>query len=96
MKIRWTTGSVRVRLDELEVNTLLMGEPLSSTLAWPGGGWHIDLLPRERGVRGEGLQLRVGLADVLADLTNFAYEGVSLAGPPRIDIQKDYRVGPVA
>lgn len=91
MKIRWTARSIRVRLDDLEVNALLAGQPLSATVSWPGGGWSLELLPQLVGVRGEGTTLQVGLQGHLAQLTDFASEGVTLEGPPRIDIQKDYR-----
>lgn len=91
MKIRWTTRSVRVRLDDLEVAALIGGARLEAWLDWPGGGWRVVLDPQESGVSGQGPVLTVGLRGELANLTDPQTKGVSLSGPPRVDVEKDYR-----
>lgn len=91
MKIRWTGRSMRVRLDDLEVAALLKGERLEARLTWPGGGWHLILDPQAVGVSGQGAALTVGLSGELANLADPQTEGVSLSGPPRVDVEKDYR-----
>lgn len=37
MKIRWTDESLRIRITPYELTALVVGEPLRSTLAIPGG-----------------------------------------------------------
>ncbi|AWN22121.1 hypothetical protein DKM44_01755 [Deinococcus irradiatisoli] len=91
MKIRWTTRRVRVRLDDLEVAALLGGEVLEAGLSWPGGGWRLVLDPAATGVQGEGQTLRVGLRGELGPLADPRQEGLSLSGPPAVDVEKDYR-----
>ncbi|GAA4009198.1 hypothetical protein GCM10022631_21920 [Deinococcus rubellus] len=91
MKIRWTARSVRVRLDDLEVAALISGQMLQARLDWPGGGWRVVLDPQAVGVSGEGTTLTVGLRGELAYLADPQTEGVGLIGPPRVDVEKDYR-----
>lgn len=91
MKIRWTSRSLRVRLDDLEVAALLGGETLETRLEWPGGGWCVRLDPAVDGVQAEGADIRIGLASVLGELADPRTEGVRLGGPPRVDVEKDYR-----
>ncbi len=91
MKIRWTAGGVRVRLDDLEVAALLAGQGLESALDWAGGGWRVILDPLQVGVTGEGAALTVGLGRELAQLADPQREGVVLPGPPRVTVEKDYR-----
>ncbi|GMA15676.1 hypothetical protein E5F05_21035 [Deinococcus metallilatus] len=90
MKVRFTSGRVRVRLDDLEVAALGRGERLVARVAWPGGGWSLTLDPASDGVAGEGGILTVGLRVLLAELLEEAREGVTLPGPPRVDVEKDY------
>ncbi|WP_034354368.1 hypothetical protein [Deinococcus phoenicis] len=90
MKVRFTSGRVRVRLDDLEVAALGRGESLTAHVAWPGGGWVLTLGPVSDGVAGEGGALTVGLRARLPELLEDAREGVTLPGPPRVDVEKDY------
>ncbi len=87
---------MRVRIDDLEVAALLRGERLDARLewpggGWPGGGWSMVLDPTADGVQGEGGLLRIGLASELSRLADPNTEGVRLPGPPRVDVEKDYR-----
>ncbi|GAA5533779.1 hypothetical protein [Deinococcus aluminii] len=90
MKVRFTSGRVRVRLDDLEVAALGRGERLAARVDWPGGGWSLTLDPASDGVAGEGGTLTVGLRALLPELLEEAREGVTLPGPPRVDVEKDY------
>ncbi|WP_420594964.1 hypothetical protein [Deinococcus sp.] len=90
MKIRWTDKRVRVRLDDLEVQSLLGGQRLETALKWPGGGWRVVLDPQETGVNGDRQTLWVGLSGELARLADPQTEGVYLDGSPRVDVEKDY------
>lgn len=90
MKVRFTSGKVRVRLDDLEVAALARGETLEVRVAWPGGGWGLTLDPGLDGVSGQEGALRVGLRTPLPDLLDETREGVTLPGPPRVDVEKDY------
>ncbi|MBB5235833.1 hypothetical protein [Deinococcus budaensis] len=89
MKVRFTSGRVRVRLDDLEVAALARGDDLAARVDWPGGGWALTLDPASEGVSGEGGTLRVGLRARLPELLDEAREGVTLPGPPRVDVEKD-------
>lgn len=90
MKVRFVARRVRVRLDDLEVAALARGEVLTVEVDWAGGGWRLVLDPHHEGLQGEGGTLTVGLGDLLADLQEEAREGVTLPGPPRVDVEKDY------
>lgn len=90
MKVRMTARGVRVRLDDLELAALARGEALSLGLGWAGGGWTLTLDPHGDGVTGEGGHLNVGIAARLAELADPAQEGVTLSGPPRVDVEKDF------
>jgi hypothetical protein len=90
MKIRFTAGRVRVRLDDLEAASLARGEQLETGVNWPDGGWSLTLDPLKVGVQGAAGGLIVGLKDVLPALLDPAQEGVTLPGPPRVDVEKDY------
>lgn len=90
MKIRFTGGRVRVRLDDLEAASLARGEKLETAVIWPGGGWSLTLDPLGAGLQGTAGQLTVGLKDVLPTLLDPAQEGVTLPGLPRVDVEKDY------
>lgn len=88
MKVRFTARGVRVRLDDLELLRLERGESLSVVAEWPGGGWTLTLDPQSSGITGEGGRLSVGLSGLLEQLSDPAREGVTLAGPPRVDVEK--------
>lgn len=90
MKIRFVARRVRIRLDDLEVAALARGERLSLGVNWPGGGWSVTLDPGVQGVVGQGGALTVGLGGLVPDLLEEAREGVTLPGPPRVDVEKDY------
>ncbi|WP_034386116.1 hypothetical protein [Deinococcus sp. YIM 77859] len=90
MKVRFTSGKLRVRLDDLEVAALQGEERLTEHLTWPGGGWTLTLDPTTNGVAGEGGTLTVGLRELLPHLLEEDREGVTLPGPPRVDVEKEY------
>lgn len=90
MKVRFTSRGVRVRIDDLELARLQRGESLSLGVDWAGGGWSLTLDPSALGLQGEAGSLRVGLSDLLPELADPAREGVQLAGPPRVDVEKDF------
>ncbi len=90
MKVRFTSGKVRVRLDDLEVAALSRGEVLEARVNWSGGGWTLTLDPGVDGVSGQEGALLAGLRTLLPDLLDAAREGVILLGPPRVDVEKDY------
>ncbi|MBZ9753243.1 hypothetical protein K7W42_20610 [Deinococcus sp. HMF7604] len=90
MKVRFTPGRVRVRLDDLELAALVRSEALSVAVAWPGGGWTLTLNPQAEGLQGEGGGLVVGLRSRLPTLLDPVEEGVTLPGPPRVVIEKDF------
>jgi len=90
VKVRFVARRIRVRLDDLEVAVLARGESLSLGVDWPGGGWVLTLDPGVEGVFGEGGALTVGLLGQLTDLLDEATEGVSVSGPLRVDVEKDY------
>ena len=100
MKVRFAGRSVRVRIDDLEADLLLLKRPLELRLEWPGGGWLLRLEPETSGVHAlphaglGGGALSVGLADVLETLLSPLEEGVSLeafGGDLKIRIEKDFR-----
>lgn len=90
MKVRFTSRGVRVRIDDLELARLQRGESLSVGVNWVGGGWSLTLDPAAIGLQGEAGTLRVGLHGLLSELADPAREGVQLAGPPCVDIEKDF------
>jgi hypothetical protein len=90
MKVRLTRRGVRVRIDDLELAALGQGEVLTLETLWPGGGWRFSLDPLSDGVSGHGGQLSVGIRTLLPDLTEPTREGVTLPGPPRVDVEKDF------
>lgn len=90
MKVRFTSGRVRVRLDDLEVAALARGQALTARVDWPGGGWALTLEPGAEGLTGEAGRLMVGLRPHLPALLEPEREGVTLAGPPQVDVEKDY------
>ena len=95
MKVRFTGRTVRVRIDDLEADMLLLRKALELRLDWPGGGWSLRLEPQQSGVRAVGGGgLVVGLADVLDTLLDPLQEGVSLegfGGDLKLRIEKDFR-----
>ncbi|BDP43265.1 hypothetical protein DAETH_32340 [Deinococcus aetherius] len=90
MKVRFVSGRVRVRLDDLEVAALALGDTVTARVEWRGGGWVVVLDPAAIGVSGEGGTLMVGLHGRLTDLVDGGEEGVELPGPPRVNVEKDY------
>jgi len=90
MKVRFTRRGVRVRIDDLELAALGRGEVLQLEAIWTDGGWRFSLDPLSDGVSGRGGQLNVGLRTLLPDLTEPSREGVTLTGPPRVDVEKDF------
>ncbi|WP_019587959.1 hypothetical protein [Deinococcus apachensis] len=90
MKVRFTSRGVRVRLDDLEVAALTRGEALGVRVDWAGGGWRLTLDPGTDGISGQEGALWVGMRTPLPDLLDEAREGVTLPGPPRVDVEKDY------
>ncbi|GGM11183.1 hypothetical protein [Deinococcus aerophilus] len=90
MKIRFTSRGVRVRIDDLELAALIRGERLTVQVDWPAGGWMLNLDPHGDGVQGSGGHLNIGLRGCLALLTDPQREGVTLDGPPRVDVEKDF------
>lgn len=90
MKVRFTNGRVRVRLDDLELAALEDGHVLRVKVEWPGGGWTLALDPHLTRVTGEHGHLRVGVQHVLEPLGAPEQDGITLDGPPRVSIEKDY------
>ncbi|QLG09331.1 hypothetical protein HLB42_00015 [Deinococcus sp. D7000] len=90
MKVRFTRQGVRVRIDDLELAALGRGEQLKLETLWQGGGWRLDLDPHSNGVSGLGGGLSVGLQSLISTLAEPAREGVTLQGPPRVDVEKDF------
>jgi hypothetical protein len=90
MKVRFTEGRVRVRLDDLELAALGEGTVLRVQVAWPGGGWSVTLDPARPEVGGDAGHLQVGMRDVLTALRDPEREGVVLPGPPDVRVEKDF------
>ncbi|WP_309571832.1 hypothetical protein [Deinococcus sp.] len=90
MKVRFTDGRVRVRIDDLELAALNDGTVLRVQVPWEGGGWSLTLDPQLNQVIGENGKLRVGVRDVLEALGAPEREGVTISGPPKISVEKDY------
>lgn len=90
MKVRFTRQGVRVRIDDLELAALQRGEVLKLETLWPGGGWTLVLDPLSDGMEGIEGHLRVGIKKLLPTLAEPAREGVTLEGPPRVAVEKDF------
>lgn len=90
MKVRFTPGRVRARIDDLELAALTRGESLETCVEWPGGGWMLTLDPHGDTLNGEAGRLSVGLRAQLPELLDPAQEGVTLNGPPRVTVEKDF------
>lgn len=90
MKVRFTRQGVRVRIDDPELAALRRGERLTLETSWSGGGWALSLDPLSDGVSGLGGDLSVGLKSLLPTLAEPAREGVTLRGPPRVEVEKDF------
>ncbi|UBV42535.1 hypothetical protein LAJ19_13035 [Deinococcus taeanensis] len=90
MKVRFTAGRVRVRIDDLELSALRRGEILDVQVTWPGGGWSLRLDPRATDLTGTGGRLTVGLSAHLDALLDPAEEGITLPGLPRVTVEKDF------
>ena len=68
---------------------VLVSSQLSS-VGWPGGGWTLTLDPHGDTLSGSAGHLRVGLRARLPELLDPAQEGVTLNGPPRVTVEKDF------
>ncbi|ACO47388.1 hypothetical protein DEDE109153_14730 [Deinococcus deserti] len=90
MKVRFTARGVRVRIDDLELAALQRGEAQTTGVDWDGGGWSLTLDPQSDSVTGRGPLLEVGLRLLLPDLLDPSREGVTLSGPVRVDVEKDF------
>ncbi|GGS38455.1 hypothetical protein GCM10008961_32410 [Deinococcus knuensis] len=90
MKVRFTPGRVRARIDDLELAALTRGEVLETRVEWPGGGWTLQLDPHTDVLEGRAGSLRAGLLGQLSTLNDPAHEGVTLNGPPRVTVEKDF------
>jgi hypothetical protein len=94
MKVRFAGRSVRVRLDDLELDMLLRRQPLDLAVTWPTGGWSLRLEPEQAGVTASGGALTVGLQSHLNTLLDPLQEGVSIegfGGDLKIRVEKDFR-----
>ena len=89
MKIRWTAGSVRLRISPTELSRLERGEPLEERLGLPGGaaggrGWVIVLAPGSEtsaiAADGNVVRFDLGRAEV-ARLSDPTIEGVYCQQP---------------
>ena len=80
MKIRWTDESLRLRITPSELAALVVGEPLRSTLAIPGGAaWSLLVLPNQPAseLRTSDAAMEVRLtADDIWRLTDGDAEGI--------------------
>ncbi len=90
MKVRLTSRGLRVRIDDLELAALQRGEVLTVASSWEGGGWSLSLDPRQETLTGQAGALRVGVSGVLGELADPQHEGVTLAGPPQITVEKEF------
>lgn len=97
MKIRWTAGSVRVRITPVELSQLQASRYVEEVLDYPGGGgWSVRLVPnqKERAAFGDRETLFIYLtAADLAALSDEAQEGVYFQNPDpplRYYIEKDF------
>jgi hypothetical protein len=96
MKVRWTNGSVRFRITPKELDTLIAGDAIETSLAAPGGSWRvvIQAAAETRIAMVEGvLQVTIDAADRdrLADAET---EGVYFSSegnePLRYYVEKDF------
>lgn len=99
MKIRWTDESLRLRITPSELTALVMGEPIRSTLAIPGGAeWSLLVLPNARSseLRTSDATVEVRLtADDIWRLTDGDAEGIYFTtgrgdGLVRYFVEKDF------
>ena len=92
MKIRWTARRLRLRLDDLEVAALRRGEAVTEALAWPELGWRVELRAGETtGLQASGGTLSVVLAPADLAALDVGEDGLSVEGPVRVRVEKDYR-----
>lgn len=90
MKVRFVTGRVRVRLDDLELAALERGETLQVAAPWTGGGWHLELDPQQAVTSGTAGHLCIGLQEHLPDLVA-AEEGIEFVWQGlKVSVQKDF------
>jgi len=94
MKVRWTSGSLRLRITPGELDAVRRGDPLRQRLDGPGGGWTVAVDPRGASfdVRWDGATATVELAATdIARLADPGCEGVYSQSPGmRLIVEKDY------
>jgi len=95
MKIRWSRGSVRMRITPSELAALERGEALSEELTLPGGSWIASIRTAEASaltMQGNVLEVHLTAEDV-AQLAAPENEGVYFDADgttPRYYIEKDF------
>ena len=97
MKVRWTRGGVRLRIEPTELEELQRGAEVAETLSLPGGTWCATIRPAapHTSLILEGSTLCLSLSEVdLAQLSTPDTEGVYFqttdAPPLRYFIEKDF------
>ena len=79
MKVRWTDGSLRLRITPAELAALVDGQPVDESLALPGGRWDLRLSPAGARLAAQwaagGVSVEVPVAEV-ARLAEPDREGV--------------------
>ena len=96
MKVRWTRGSLRLRITPSELDTLTRGEPIRETLTFPGGlTWRVAALPVSDESRLLSDPSEAALCLSPSDLRRLAEpdrEGVYFRPPdgPRFYMEKDF------
>ncbi len=90
MKVRFSQGRIRVRLDDLEIQVLNRQEALQTLVEWAGGGWALVIDPNSDTVEGRHGNLSIGIYNVLPDFLASDVDGIVLEGSPQITLQKDY------
>ena len=91
MKIRWTTRTLRLRLDDLETTALLSGSTLRESIHFPGGHWSVELSAAQEpefGMRDGVLRITLDPHE-LSTLMDANQEGIEREGRPRLMVEKD-------
>jgi hypothetical protein len=98
MKIRWTSKSLRLRINPDELAELRRGLPVSEEIVLPGGSWSATIYPTEDAT---GISLRRAgalgflvsssdLAKLAADTSEGVYFSTTGEQPVRYYIEKDF------